>query len=70
MHPDPFLRCGESAWIRQLDGTREQWLKASSMKRIRLINLLLQTMQDSHSAVSAYDWIWEVERLHGTLPIR
>ncbi|MDP7435306.1 MAG: hypothetical protein QF427_03670, partial [Flavobacteriales bacterium] len=70
MHPDPFLRCGESAWIRQLDVTREQWLKASSMERIRLVNLLLQTMQDSHSAVSAYDWIWEVERLHGTLPIR
>ena len=70
MHPDPFLRCGESAWIRQLDVTREQWLKASSMERIRMVNLLLQTMQDSHSAVSAYDWIWEVERLHGTLPIR
>ena len=70
MHPDPFVRCGESAWLRQLDGTREQWLEASPMERIRLVNLLLQTMQDSHSAVSSYDWIWEVERMHGTLPIR
>ena len=70
MHPDPFVRCGESAWLRQLDGTREQWLEASPMERIRLVNLLLQTMQDSHSAVSAYDWIWDVERVYGTLPIR
>ena len=70
MHPDPFVRCGESAWLRQLDGTRDQWLESSPMERIRLVNLLLQTMRDSHSAVSAYDWIWEVERVYGTLPIR
>lgn len=70
MHPDPFVRCGEAAWLRQLDGTREQWLGASPMERIRLTNVLLQTLQDSHSAVSAYDWIWDVEKKHGTLPIR
>ena len=70
MHPDPFVRCGETAWLRQLDQTREAWLDASAMERIRLTNLLLQTMQDSHSAVSAYDWTWDVERVHGTLPIR
>ena len=70
MHPDPFVRCGESAGFGNLMAPEKQWLEASPMERIRLSNLLLQTMQDSHSAVSAYDWIWEVERLHGTLPIR
>ena len=70
MHPDPFLRCGETAWLTSLDQTREKWMTASSMERIRLVNAQLQVLQDSHSAVSAYDWIWDVERTYGTLPIR
>ena len=45
-------------------------MTASSMERIRLVNAQLQVLQDSHSAVSAYDWIWDVERTYGTLPIR
>ena len=70
MHPDPFIRCGEHAWIEALDNTREQWIGASRTQHVRQINALLQVLQDSHTAVSTYDWIWEVEWQHGTLPIR
>ena len=34
------------------------------------VNALLQTLQDSHAAVSAWDWMWAVEREHGSVPIR
>ena len=70
MHPDPFVRCGESAWNEALDDTRERWIGSSYNERVRLVNVLLQTLQDSHTAVSTYDWIWGVEWEHGTLPIR
>ena len=40
------------------------------MERILLANKLLQVLQDSHTAVSAYDWIWAMEKRHGTIPIR
>ena len=36
----------------------------------REVNALLQTLQDSHAAVSAWDWMWAVEREHGSVPIR
>ena len=70
MQPEPFIRCSESAWIQALDDTRECWLGTSYLEKVRLTNRLLQVLQDSHTAVSAYDWIWDVERAFGTLPIR
>ena len=70
MHPDPFIRCGESTWNEALDDTRERWLGTTYLERVRLTNKLLQTLEDSHTAVSAYDWIWDVEHAFGTLPIR
>ena len=70
MHPAPFIRCGEEAWMKRLKLTREQWPNASHIDRVQLTNLLLQTMQDSHSGVSGFHWIWDVEKKHGTLPIR
>ena len=70
MQPDPFVRCGEAAWIRTLDDTRERWLGTNHLEKVRLTNRLLQVLQVSHTAVSAYDWIWDVERAFGTLPIR
>jgi len=70
MHPDPFVRCGEAAWYDALDDTRSEWKVASAMERILLANKLLQVLQDSHTAVSAYDWIWAMEKRHGTIPIR
>lgn len=70
MHPDPFIRCGEAAWLEALDATREDWIGATRTDHVRQINVLLQVLQDSHTAVSTYDWIWEVEWRHGTLPIR
>lgn len=70
MHPDPFIRCGEQAWLDALDATREAWMGASHAEHVRQTNALLQTLQDSHTAVSTYDWIWDVEWQHGTLPIR
>ena len=70
MHPAPFIRCGEQAWLQALDEARESWIEASKTERVRLVNALLQTLQDSHTAVSTYDWIWDVEWNYGTLPIR
>ena len=70
MHPDPFVRCGEAAWSKALADTRSSWIDASTLQRILLTNKLLQILQDSHTAVSTYDWIWSVEKKHGTLPIR
>ena len=40
------------------------------MEHVREVNALLQTLQDSHAAVSAWDWMWAVEREHGSVPIR
>lgn len=70
MQPDPFVRCGERAWIDALDDTRERWLGKSYLEKVVLTNRLLQVLQDSHTAVSAYDWIWDVEHAFGTLPMR
>ena len=70
MQPDPFIRCGESTWIEALDDTRERWLGKTYLEKVVLTNKLLQTLEDSHTAVSAYDWIWDVEHAFGTLPIR
>ena len=70
MHPDPFIRCGESTWNEALNATRERWLGTTYLERVLLTNKLLQTLEDSHTAVSAYDWIWDVEHAFGTLPIR
>ena len=70
MQPDPFVRCGEVSWMRSLNATREQWLDATYLEKVLLTNRLLQVLQDSHTAVSAYDWIWDVETVFGTLPIR
>ncbi|MGB1385209.1 MAG: hypothetical protein ACPG6N_08180, partial [Flavobacteriales bacterium] len=70
MHPDPFIRCGEQAWLEALDETREAWIGASPSEHVRQVNALLQVLRDSHTAVSTSDWIWDVEWQHGTLPIR
>ena len=70
MQPAPFIRCGESTWKEALDETRERWLGKTYLERVVLSNNLLQVLQDSHTAVSAYDWIWDVEHAFGTLPIR
>lgn len=70
MHPDPFVRCGESSWVEALDRTREMWIGASSTEHVLQVNALLQVLQDSHTAVSTFDWIWNVEWKYGTLPIR
>lgn len=70
MHPDPFIRCGEDAWARALDATREQWLDANHLEKVRLCNGLLMTMQDSHTSVSSWHWVIDVEREYGTLAIR
>lgn len=70
MHPDPFIRCGEQAWLEALDETRESWLGASPSEHVRQVNALLRVLRDSHTAVSTSDWIWDVEWQHGTLPIR
>ena len=70
MQPDPFVRCGETTWIEALDATREHWLGKTYLEKVVLTNKLLQVLQDSHTAVSAYDWIWDVEHAFGTLPIR
>ncbi|MEE2919419.1 MAG: S41 family peptidase [Bacteroidota bacterium] len=70
MQPDPFVRCGEVSWMRSMNATREQWLDATYLEKVLLTNRLLQVLQDSHTAVSAYDWIWDVETVFGTLPIR
>ena len=70
MQPDPFVRCGEATWIEALDATRERWLGKTYLEKVVLTNKLLQVLQDSHTAVSAYDWIGDVEHAFGTLPIR
>ena len=70
MQPDPFIRCGEEEWSRALEETREMWLGGSYLEHVRMVNTLLQVLQDSHTTISAYDWIWDVESAFGTLPIR
>ena len=70
MSPAPFIRCGEQAWLDQLDDTREMWLEATPLERVSATNKLLQTLQDSHAAVSTMHWIWDVEKRRGTIPVR
>ncbi|MDA0728435.1 MAG: S41 family peptidase [Bacteroidetes bacterium] len=70
MHPAPFLRCGEQAWVEMLDDTREMWLDANHLERIRATNRLLQVLQDSHSSVSPWHWVFDVEREYGSIPIQ
>lgn len=47
-----------------------EWEDMSHMEHARAVNTLLQSLQDSHAAVSAWDWIWAVEKRHGSVPIR
>ena len=68
MQPAPFIRCGESTWIEALDDTRERWLGKTYLEKVVLTNKLLQTLEDSHTAVSAYDWIWDVEHAFEPFP--
>ena len=70
MHPAPFLRCAPSLWESKLDALRLEWADLTHMEHVREVNALLQTLQDSHAAVSAWDWMWAVEREHGSVPIR
>ena len=70
MHPAPFLRCAPSLWESKLDALRLKWADLTHMEHVREVNALLQTLQDSHAAVSAWDWMWNVEREHGSVPIR
>ena len=70
MHPAPFIRCGEQAWERQLEETRQNWPGASELERLRLVNTLLMVLQDSHTSIAASEWVVNVEKTYGTLPIR
>ena len=70
MHPAPFLRCAPEDWNSKLDALKLDWKDMTHMEHVREVNALLQTMQDSHAAVSAWDWMWTVEREHGSVPIR
>ena len=70
MHPAPFLRCTPSEWESKLDILKSEWKDLTHMEHVREVNALLQTLQDSHAAVSAWDWMWAVEREHGSVPIR
>ena len=70
MHPAPFLRCAPSEWESKLDALKLDWKDMTHMELVREVNALLQTLQDSHAAVSAWDWMWAVEREHGSVPIR
>ncbi len=69
MHPAPFLRCGEQAWVEALDRTREMWVDSDHLERIRQTNRLLQVLQDSHSCVSPWHWVYQVEKEWGSIPI-
>ena len=70
MHPAPFLRCTPSEWESKLDILKSEWKDMSHMEHVREVNALLQTLQDSHAAVSAWCWTCAVEREHGRVPIR
>ena len=70
MHPAPFMRCMPSDWESKLDALKVGWEDMTHMEHVREVNALLQNLQDSHAAVSAWDWMWGVEREHGSVPIR
>lgn len=70
MHPAPFMRCAPSDWESKLDALKLGWQDMTHMEHVREVNALLQKLQDSHAAVSAWDWMWGVEREHGSVPIR
>ena len=59
----------ERCRMRSLNATREQWLDDLPRKGVAHESIA-PVLQDSHTAVSAYDWIWDVETVFGTLPIR
>ena len=69
MHPAPFLRCEEQTWKDALEETRERWLELEWVDKVRATNALLQVLQDSHTAVSGWHWVRDVEREWGTVPV-